>query len=151
MYLKKKIFVGAHYDHREVAGTVEITVDGKPLPIKFKRISYIEEEVGYWRKANHIHRWFVENVQEGKDDCGTYYVSVDKLKKLLDDCKKVKASIVDAPEVLPTQGGFFFGPTDYDEGYWYDIDCTIEIIEGILKEEEEEKGLLSDYYYRSSW
>lgn len=21
-------------------------------------------EVGYWRKANHIHKWFVDNVQE---------------------------------------------------------------------------------------
>jgi hypothetical protein len=24
--------------------------------------------VGYWRKANAIHRWFVEHVQDGNDD-----------------------------------------------------------------------------------
>ena len=23
-----------------------------------------------WRKANHIHQWFVQNVQDGNDDCG---------------------------------------------------------------------------------
>ena len=29
----------------------------------------LEASVGYWRKANHIHRWFVENVQGGEDEC----------------------------------------------------------------------------------
>ena len=52
--------------------------------------TYIEQEVGYWRKANAIHKWFVDNVQEGNDNCGEYYVSTDKLKELLDTCKKVK-------------------------------------------------------------
>ena len=33
----------------------EITPES-PVTVKF--------EVGYWRKANHIHRWFVENIQE---------------------------------------------------------------------------------------
>ena len=49
----------------------------------------IDIEVGYWRKANHIHKWFVNNVQDGKDDCGEYYVSEEDLKKLLELCKKV--------------------------------------------------------------
>jgi len=31
-------------------------------------------EAMYWRKANAIHRWFVENVQGGQDDCKPYYV-----------------------------------------------------------------------------
>lgn len=150
MYLKKRIFVGAEYDHREVTGKVEILVEGKPIPINFNRISYIEESVGYWRKANHIHRWFVENVQKGEDDCRQYYVSKKKLEELLADCKKVKESIVEAPEVLPTQTGFFFGPTEYDEGYWHDIDDTIRIVEAILKEEED-GGMIADYYYQSSW
>jgi len=29
----------------------------------------ISENVGYWRKANQIHGWFVENIQDGEDDC----------------------------------------------------------------------------------
>lgn len=150
-YLKKKTFVGAYYDHRDVKGNVEITINGKPLPINFKRISCIEEQVGYWRKANHIHEWFVQNIQKGEDDCREYHVSVSKFKKLLEDCKKAKESIVDAPEVLPTKEGFFFGSTDYDEGYWQDIEDTILIIEEILKEEEEGEGTAADYYYQSSW
>ena len=50
----------------------------------------IAEEVGYWRKANQIHNWFVENVQDGVDDCN-YHNEVTKvdLEYLLSVCKKV--------------------------------------------------------------
>ena len=43
----------------------------------------------YWRKANAIHKWFVDNVQDGKDDCGIYEVEFEQLKRLRDTCKKV--------------------------------------------------------------
>lgn len=46
-----------------------------------------------WRKANHIHAWFVENVQDGKDDCEQYPVTISQLRQLLATCEKViKAS-----------------------------------------------------------
>lgn len=47
------------------------------------------EDVGYWRKANQIHNWFVQNVQGGEDDCGIYEVSQAKLIELRDTCQKV--------------------------------------------------------------
>lgn len=46
-------------------------------------------EVGYWRKSNQIHNWFVKNVQNGVDDCECYEVTEDDLQKLLMTCKKV--------------------------------------------------------------
>lgn len=46
-------------------------------------------EVGYWRKANQIHNWFVNNVQDGVDDCDYYEVSENKLIELLEKCKEV--------------------------------------------------------------
>lgn len=52
------------------------------------------EEIGYWRKANAIHNWFVENVQNGVDDCGEYEVSKSDLKELLSLCKEVKDNSV---------------------------------------------------------
>lgn len=59
---------------------------------KFGRYRIIEE-VGYWRKANHIHSWFVENVQDGDDDCEYHNeVTKEKLKELLDICEEVLAS-----------------------------------------------------------
>ena len=53
----------------------------------------IMDQVGYWRKANEIHNWFVENVQDGEDDC-CYHREVTKevLEELLDVCNKVLAS-----------------------------------------------------------
>jgi len=38
--------------------------------------------VGYWRKANQIHNWFVQNIQNGNDNCGNYYVSRENLETL---------------------------------------------------------------------
>jgi hypothetical protein len=48
--------------------------------------------VAYWRKANAIHKWFVDNVQDGKDDCQTSYAPKEKLEELLSICKKVQKS-----------------------------------------------------------
>lgn len=150
MYLTKRIYVGAEYEHRNVKSSIKITVDGKPLKIDKKKITYIEQAAGYWRKANHIHAWFVQNVQNGEDDCGRYYVSEEQLRELLAECKNIKESPETARETLPTKSGFFFGGTDYDEYYFKDIDRTIEIIEDLLAEKEGEY-LPFEVEYTSSW
>lgn len=48
------------------------------------------QEVAYWRKANAIHKWFVDNIQDGIDDCGNYEVTKEDLEELLHVCKLVK-------------------------------------------------------------
>lgn len=91
MYLTKQIYVGAKWEHRNVSGNIKISVDGKPLNVKFDRVQTIIEEVGYWRKANQIHAWFVKNVQGGEDNCQEFYVTKEQLTTLLGLCKKIKA------------------------------------------------------------
>jgi hypothetical protein len=91
MYLTKRLYVGAEYEHRKVTGKIDIKIDGKKLPVNFSKISYIEERAAYWRKANQIHQWFVDNVQSGNDDCGRYDVSKEQLRQLIDLCKQVQA------------------------------------------------------------
>ena len=49
----------------------------------------IIDMVGDWRKANHIHNWFVQNVQDGNDNCELYEVTKEKLEELLKVCKTV--------------------------------------------------------------
>ena len=147
MYLNKKTYV-KQWDHQspEEKYEVVVTKGGKPVDgIKASRVKYIEEEVGYWRKANQIHRWFVENVQEGKDDCGDYYVGDNQLQELLDVCKKVTADNSLAESLLPSASGFFFGGTNYDEWYFEDVKNTITILEDALQS----KG--GEIYYSSSW
>ena len=48
-----------------------IGVNNTAMPIKTIRL-----EAGYWRKANHIHKWIVDNLQDGKDDCQEHSVAV---------------------------------------------------------------------------
>lgn len=58
---------------------------------EFPNVSIISD-IGYWRKANQIHNWFVTNVQDGEDDCGEYEVSKEQLEELLDICREVLAA-----------------------------------------------------------
>lgn len=137
------------------------------------------EEVGYWRKANAIHRWFVENVQNNVDDCGRYEVSKEQLEELLAACIKVRdesklasgwvkngercengqwfpcveeGEYIENPEVaeelLPTQGGFFFGSTDYDQWYMRDIFDTIDILTKVLGTTDFDREIIT---YYASW
>lgn len=118
------------------------------------RVVSIEEQVGYWRKQNAIHKWFVDNVQGGVDDCGNYDVSREQLSALRKDCidsiaaKDEISSGARAP-ILPPQSGFFFGGTDIDEWYWRGLTDTVEIIDALLRvPDSEDRG---EYKYQSSW
>jgi hypothetical protein len=93
MYLTKHHYV-QNWDHQkpEHRHTFVIKKGGKlRTDIKPERISYIIEQVCYWRKANAIHGWFVKNVQGGKDDCRDYHVAVEKLQELVAVCDEVLA------------------------------------------------------------
>jgi hypothetical protein len=147
MYLTKKTSVkfGAKVKSIEfISDNGEVVT----MNINPERIEYIVEEIGYWRKANAVHRWFVDNVQEGEDDCKGYYVSREQLTELLSVCKKIKENPTEdnCRELLPTEHGFFFGSTVYGDGYMNNIDETITIIESALSEP---KG--GSFYYQSSW
>ena len=83
MYLSKRTYI-READRKESRELLKILVkifcpDNK-LNINPERITYIEEKVGYWRKANQIHKWFVDNIQAGKDDCGYYPVTSENLE-----------------------------------------------------------------------
>lgn len=102
-------------------------------------------EVGYWRKANQIHKWFVDNVQRGVDNCADYYLDKDTLRELKNLCEEVLKHPENAEELLPCESGFFFGSTEYDEWYFNDIQDTIEICNWCLEKDY-------DYFvYNSSW
>lgn len=83
----------------------------------------VSVNAAYWRKANQIHKWFVDNVQDGNDNCGEYYVSHTQLKELLTTCRQ--ALLNKDPKELQPSAGFFFGTYDIDEYYWGQIKNTI--------------------------
>ena len=99
MYLSKKTYV-KNWAHQSPERRHVITIEGPQAHhIQPERISYIVEEVAYWRKANAIHAWFVKHAQGGKDDQGDYYVSHETLEALLKDVEHV----LDASKLMPGQ------------------------------------------------
>lgn len=95
---------------------------------------YTTCQVGYWRKANAIHKWFVNNCFTGdyKDYHGNpIKVTYEQLIELRNLCKEVLEDHDKAPKLLPTQDGFFFGSTEYDEWYFEDLEYTIDLIDAI--------------------
>jgi hypothetical protein len=106
--------------------------------------------VGYWRKANAIHGWFVKNVQDGVDDCRPYFVPREKLMELRNLCAATIKEPAMAGDILPPTQGFFFGTYEIDEWYIRDMEYTVEMIDhlfSILPENDWDYPI----YYHSSW
>lgn len=139
MYLSAK-----RYMWREEREAVKVTGIDIPQPLELKELSC---SAAYWRKANAIHQWFVDNVQDGEDDCQEYEVGRDELTALLILCQTVKEKQHAAVKLLPPSDGFFFGSQDIDEGYWQDIDYTIERLTQLLDTRLDGWG----FVYQSSW
>lgn len=125
--------------------------DKKPriggIPKGFEAES-VTVEAAYWRKSNQIHAWFVKNVQNGVDDGREYDVAHSQLRELRDVCVTVLGDRNIAPTLLPTQTGFFFGSTDYDNLYFNDVQETIVMIDKIMKGFD---PMIWNLSYRVSW
>jgi len=106
----------------------------------------LEVNVGYWRKQNAIHNWFVQNCQDGNDDCQQVHVSREQLEELRDTCRKVLANPELAGELLPTAEGFFFGSTDYDDWYTEGLTYTADRVDKLLTMTDDWY-----FYYQASW
>jgi hypothetical protein len=106
--------------------------------------AFVKFTVAYWRKANAIHGWFVENVQGGEDECRPHRVGKEELKELREMCRH--ALTARDPSLLKPKEGFFFGSYDIDEWYWQDIESTVKQLDRVL-EMPEEWG----FEYQSSW
>ena len=126
----------------------------------------IHNSVCYWRKFNALHKYFNDHFNNNdNDNCVDMYMGIDDLRKLLLNLKDLRKQIKQdkdgnvinkevCEEVLPTQAGFFFGGTEYDEYYVEDIDYTIKKLSGIIEDHEKlvEAGVDEydiSYYYRA--
>lgn len=152
MYLTAKRYLWSDKD-KEIAKDINDAVGVEFNPEKrFVGSSMMVKEVSidamYWRKANAIHGWFVENCQGGRDECQETHVDRAKLIQLRDLCQ----SILDNPDStgdtdLEPRQGFFFGSYEKDEWYYQDLKNTVEGITKALSLPEKEY----DFYYQASW
>lgn len=139
----------------------------------------VEEEVAYWRKANQINKFFMKRdidgegrqakvdindlkellrickrlkrelkLIDGKIHTGTKYSKEGGVEEMYAD-GKIIANKELAEELLPTEAGFFFGSTDYDEWYYKQIVETIPVLEKIISEHNDAYDM--EYSYYASW
>lgn len=158
MYLSASKYIG-NWDHsnkQEVEAFKKISsaleLEGISCPAS-PSIT-VDVTVAYWRKANSIHKWFVNNVQDNVDNCQKSYVSREALQSLLKDCKQVLSYRDKGDEkavamaTLPPEEGFFFGSTEINDYYYEDIETTISQIEVVLNNPKLNDF---DFYYQASW
>jgi hypothetical protein len=139
MYLNAKRFLW--HDEKELSEQIA----GVFPDLKGKQVKEVIVEAMYWRKSNAIHKWFVDNVQKGVDDCGYYYVSRDQLEALHQLILEV-LDTKDATKLSPV-AGFFFGSTAVDEWYWEDLRSTADKLEELKTQFQQ--GW--EFEYHSSW
>ena len=102
MYLHEKVYL-SNWDHNKgtpeyVKATQVIELSGLKASSDSPGVS-VQTTALYWRKANQIHKWFVDHVQDGKDDGGSHYVDSEQLIELRDLCQQV----IDASELVPAK------------------------------------------------
>lgn len=108
MYLEAETLVywGKHADPRfaQISAATLVKPDaGSPW-------FTVSAPVAYWRKCNAVHKWFVDHVQGGEDNCGRYPVSREQLEALRSVCLYV----VDTVETVG--GDVKDGTTHYPDG-----------------------------------
>lgn len=178
MYLSKKTYV-KRWEHQDKKDQFTVTVKRgtkKFDKIKPERVSYIVEEIMYWRKANQIHGWFCNNTEEISDNV-KYYVNHENLVELVNTCKKVLELLEKSPkkkvqveagwrngesyyedvevydvndeitDLLPPTQGFFFGSYEIDEWYKEQVEETVRFLEPVVNEGEP----YDEYEYYASW
>jgi hypothetical protein len=144
-------------ENKKTAAEVLASAGFRDSPAGYGFVS-VETHVGYWRKANHIHNWFVVASEED-DNCQRLYFTFDQMKDLYDTCRKVllakdtpEAESV-AEELLPTSEGFFFGATDYGAWYYEDIQDTVDMLNQCFDafgEDEKDYDNIT-FVYQASW
>lgn len=106
----------------------------------------VQIPVGYWRKANAIHGWIVNEFAEGEDNCQQIYIPRIGMEQLRTLCANVLAHPEKALELLPPQSGFFFGSTNVDEWYLQDLKYTYDLLTRLLSNEK-----IDSFIYQASW
>lgn len=92
---------------------------------------YWEQYNAYFRKVNFLFKYFEDR---GKM-VDQYYAFVEQedVEDIIDKCEQILKDHNKAHELLPTQSGFFFGGTDYDEWYFHDVKDCLKQMKAYLK------------------
>lgn len=119
-------------------------------------------DIGYFRKVNFLMEFFAYT-----GNCEFKEISKEELEDLKERCKEISSikpskivhermkdgsktertvyseeDIQKCEELLPTQSGFFYGSTEYDEWYFRDVDEVYKWVLGVLDELKDDEVVL---------
>jgi hypothetical protein len=148
-YINRKSYIQNWSFDKENKYEVVVTNNGNPTHIKSDKVTYVTEELGYFRKFNALHNWFVQ-LADGRDECQEIIFYEENLDSLLLTMKEVLISKSEdvALEMFPPVSGFFFGSIQIDEWYWKDLESSIKLFQEIKDEWVVDR---TTYYYQASW
>jgi len=116
-------------------------------PLEEKCLSELKAGDCYFANEGNTLR-YIEEIEDKGDEVRIAYQELYLGKEIEDKSL--------AEKLLPTQEGFFFGSTDYDEWYLADLKSYIEQVDEIIKDHQAligsgVKDWDIDYYYQASW
>lgn len=131
MYLYKEIYISEFQGKTSLIEPIKDLVGAKDESGNFEHVIVYVPAI-YWRGIDSIHKWFVDTVQEGCDNCATYHVETDQLKELLEIVReKLKGK-----------------PDKMSDAQMGEMERTRKELEREIKFAEEEK---CTFAYRASW
>lgn len=99
---------------------------------------YIEKisrkELAYFRKVNFLIPFFENYFNTKIENLKDLEITKESIKELKDRCEHILADHTIAKDLLPTQGGFFFGSINYDEYYYDDVVDVLDNCNVLLQE-----------------
>lgn len=110
----------------------------------------VDYQIGYFRKFNALHSYIVKTFANGIDNCQDIFLdqeAVVKIKAALDSVLETPTE-ESAKEALPTQSGFYFGSTSYDEDYFEDVREAAALMQNFLDHFDFDTYAL---VYKASW
>ena len=109
------------------------------------------KELAYFRKVNFLIP-FIEDYYDIVELENCEEIELDKycIEELIIRCKQVLEDHSKAEELLPVRGGFFFESTEYDQGYFEDVqlvkDTCLDLLEEFSSLEDGEYITFSIWY-----
>lgn len=150
-YLYTETFVSpTNGDREEFEALLSASRNSRLAPTlakTFNAHALVSVNVGYWRKVNAVHAYFVDKFAGGVDECQRIHVPREGLEELRNICQTILNEPDRADELLPTRAGFFFGSTEYDDGYFEDLRYTIDTVTRALSETSSN----ASFFYQASW
>ena len=99
----------------------------------------------YFRKVNCIYRYFADRLED--EVCEVYKSDITEIISRATRILAERDNAL-AEELLPTQSGFFFGSTDYDNWYFGDVEDCKRQMEKLLSMYDEDTDVV---FFIMSW